>query len=300
MEKHQDRSFLLECWKMIYNVCMDENQKQSFIMTKGIEAMKKSISIFHLDLDIVSEICDFCSLLSIGKDARYRFYTLYTYGIIYLVLSILTQFRDDKNIVEKALSAMRYLVLNYSSEKVAVENGAQELVCDIILRHPSVLKKGVTVLQNLFSIESSHSTSIPIAEIVMKLFRYASQKEEIDQLILFIGNLSSWHRCPDVDSGAIKFSINDFISSPIASRFVECEEFNWIPIPNEKLEKMYQDFKHLYDISKTEPFCPKSAEPMKEPEKEEKEEKNITNPHKTTRRSFIYYQGSDGKMVRIP
>jgi hypothetical protein len=291
MEQYKDPLFHLESWKMIYNVCMEDSQKDTFIRMKGMDTMKKSLLLFITDRSIMSEICEFCTLLSIGKDARFRLNTLYEYGTIFRVLAILTHYRDDVDMVKKAFSALRYLLYNYGSEQVAVENGAQYLICELLLRHrdPILRKKGIVVLQNLFSLDSSHSTSVAIIDVVMELFRQATQKEEIDQLILFVGNLSCWH--DRSNASYIVFSINDFIPSSIASRFVETQE-RWSPITNEEIDKMHQRFMRLTETTKPSLF-------YEIPDFDKVEEIDNPYPHKTTLRSYIYYSGANG-LVRRP
>ena len=289
MEQYQDPMFHLECWKLTYNVCMDEDQKDMFIRTGGMVAMKHTILLFIDHHELMAEICDFSCLLSIGKKAPYRMSSLYEHGLIYRVLAILVHFRDDAEIVEKAFVSLRYLLLSYSNEEVAVENGAQELMCELIFRHsnPDIRKKGIVVLKNLFSQESSHKTLVPIVSVVMELFRQATQKEEVDQLVLFVGNLSCWHS----RESNIHFSINDFIPSTIACGFVQQQEKNWIPITDEQLDNMYQRFMGLVERTKPSAFY--------DFQNNELDIEVVSNPHKTTRRSYLYFHGHNG-MSRIP
>lgn len=293
MDQYQTPTFHLECWKLIYNVCMDEDQKDVFIRTGGLIAMKKTL-VFIDNSKLMSEICEFISLISIGKNVRYRICSLFEYGVIYCILSILTHFRDDADIVEKAFVSLRYLFF-YSNEEIAVKNGVQELVCELLLRHNNpalrtLRKKGIVVLQNLFSLDTSHETSVPIVPIVMELFRQATQKDEIDQLILLIGNLSCLHNRSVFDTDV--FSINYFIPSSIASQFVSKPKDHWAPISDEQIDKMYQRFMTLVDTAKPSPFYDfQNYETEPEPV--------FTNPHKTTRRSVLYFNGENG-LARCP
>lgn len=293
MDQYQNPTFHLECWKLIYNVCMDEDQKDVFIRTGGLIAMKKTL-VFINNSKLMSEICEFISLISIGKNVRYRICSLFEYGVIYCILSILTHYRDDADIVEKAFVSLRYLFF-YSNEEIAVKNGAQELVCELLFRHANpalraLRKKGIVVLNNLFSLDTSHKTSVPIVPIVMELFRQATQKDEIDQLILLIGNLSCLHNHSMFDTDV--FSINYLIPSSIASQFVGKPKDHWTPISDEQIDKMHQRFMTLVDTAKPSPFYDfQNYETEPEPV--------FTNPHKTTRRSVLYFNGENG-LARCP
>ena len=217
----QNTNIQLNSLSLFYNVCLDENNKHTFITTKG---MCELIHIFNHtdDTTVLCELLDLIGSLSCGKAAHYRWYSLQKTNIIPYILRVMYRYPLDRKLQNKACNVLHLLACSETMERQIVKLGGQELVCMALSNHG--IKNAVIALQSLIKLSSSHTTfqedRVYGIRFVTEMFqRHATDLKMLNELVKLVNHMSTYQ--PSV----ITTYDNKRLPSPLAQRLVkdDCE-----------------------------------------------------------------------------
>ena len=186
----------LKSLNLLYNLCLDENNKQTFITTKGMYTL---IHIFknHMDeVHILSEILDLVRILSCGQSANYRWYSIQKTNIIPYILLAMQRHPLDPGIQDKACNVLNLLAYSESMESQIVKLGGQQIVCKVLSIHG--FKNAVLALQSLIKLSTSHTTFnedrwYGIRFIIEMFQRHATDLKMLNELVKLVNHLATYH-----------------------------------------------------------------------------------------------------------
>lgn len=270
---------------LLYNLCIDENNKQTFITTRGMYAL---IHIFKNHMDdttILCEMIDLVGSLAAGRTANYRWYSLQKSNVIPYILLSMNQHPLDKKLQNKACNVLHLLAHSEPMEIQIVKLGGQELVCKALSNHG--IKNAVIALQSLIKLSTSHVTFredrfYGIRFVVEMFQRHATDLKMLTELVKLVNHLATYHPSVMVSHDTCR------LPSPLATRLVK-DEF------------VYSDISIPFDVKTIEeeiekPFVANFESPFDEREHMYGKEDTHDDPYLPIRNSSLFILGVRGPM----
>ena len=250
MQDHlHDATLQLESWMLLYNVCINEDNKHTFISTKGLNVLTQSLQIMKSDARVMNELLDTIINISSGKRAHYRFYFIQKANFIPYIMEAMVMY-TDKEMLMKLCETFSYLAITDSSESQAVKLGGQQLICSILQKHQDmdIHQLGVRILRKITRSVPSHEMFQSFGGIpfINHLFHIHSEKQEIiEQLVLLVGNLSCSQPTimDEIDLTFPSQGLSRFTPSPLVKEMVRPTE-----IENKEFQVVVEFDKNTYEI----------------------------------------------------
>lgn len=267
----KNASIQLKSLSLFYNICLDENNKHTFITTKGIHALIHIFKHHMNDTTILSELLDLIGSLSSGRAAHYRWYSLQKSNIIPYILRVMWQHPLDRKIQNKACNVLHLLAYSEPMERQIVKLGGQELVCMALSNHG--IRNATIAMHSLIKLLSSHEKfqedRMYGIRFVFELFqRYATDLKMLNELVKLVNHLSTYHpammttttydnrRLPSALAKRLVKDDGEYYDVPFDVKMIE-EEIVKPPIVS-AFENAFDEREHMYgeDDTHDAPYRP--------------------------------------------
>lgn len=261
----------LKSLSLFYNVCLDENNKHTFITTKGIHALIHIFKHHMNDTTVLCELLDLIGSLSSGRAVHYRWYSLQKSNIIPYILRVMWQHPLDRKIQNKACNVLHLLAYSEPMERQIVKLGGQELVCMALSNHG--IRNAAITLHSLIKLLSSHDKfqedRMYGIRFVFEMFRrHATDLKMLNELVKLVNHLSTYHpatmtmttydnrRLPSALAKRLVKDNCEYHDVPFDAKMIE-EEIVKPPIVS-AFENAFDEREHIYgeDDTHDTPYLP--------------------------------------------
>lgn len=255
---------------LFYNICLDENNKQTFITSGGLYALVHVIKNQMDNKPALYELLDLVVNLSHGRSAHYRSYSLHKSNIIPYILLVMHRYPLDAILQDKACTVLNGLAWNEPMERQIVKLGGQKLVCLALSTHG--IKSALVAIQSLTKLSESHCIFYEDRwygiRFVHEMFqRYATDLKMLTELVKLVNHLATYHpsvmttydhhRMPSMYAQRMVMDDNTYHDEFIPVDIKYIEEESEKPIVT-TFETPFDEMDHTFgkEDETTEPYIP--------------------------------------------